>query len=66
MICLTAMDEQGVPKVPIVLRISTSNDVLQDRLPDIGQRRTCEQKLIAKFNSKNNGLNRDLGFLSNY
>ena len=43
--------------------------VLKGFLPETGQRRIEEQKLIHQFNSMNNnnrGLNRDLGFLSHY
>ena len=44
-----------------------------DKLPlgirgyhDTRQRRIAEQKLIAKFHTHEDGLNRDLGFMSHY
>ena len=48
----------------------SSNDmtvrVLKGSLSDTSQRRISEQKFILKFDTKNNGLNRDIGFLSRY
>lgn len=40
--------------------------VIRGSLPDTNQRRIAEQKLIQKFDTVNNGLNRDLGFLAHY
>ncbi|XP_078057016.1 uncharacterized protein LOC144481742 [Mustelus asterias] len=44
------------------LRVS----VLQGGLHDTRQPRVAEQKLIAKFRTHEDGLNRDLGFMSHY
>ena len=44
------------------LRVS----VLQDGLHDTQQCRVAEQKLIAKFRTHEDGLNRDHGFMSHY
>ncbi|XP_067848012.1 uncharacterized protein [Heptranchias perlo] len=44
------------------LRVS----VLQGGLRDTRQRKIVEQKLIAKFRTHEDGLNRDLGFMSHY
>ncbi|XP_067843025.1 X-ray repair cross-complementing protein 5 isoform X2 [Heptranchias perlo] len=44
------------------LRVS----VLQGGLRDTRQRKIVEQKLIAKFRTHEDGLNRDLGFMSRY
>ena len=40
--------------------------ILQGGLHDTRQRRVAEQKLIAKFRTHEDGLNRDLGFMSHY
>ena len=40
--------------------------VLQGGLHDTRQRRIAEQKLIVKFCTHEDGLNRDLGFMSHY
>jgi len=40
--------------------------VLQGNLSDTHERRTTEQRLIAKFRTHQKGLNRDLGFMSRY
>ena len=40
--------------------------VLQGGLHDTRQRRVAEQRLIAKFRTHEDGLNRDLGFMSHY
>ncbi|XP_078084813.1 uncharacterized protein LOC144503794 [Mustelus asterias] len=40
--------------------------VLQGGLHDTRQRRVTEQKLIAKFRTHEDGLNRDVGFMSHY
>ena len=41
-------------------------NVLQGGLRDTRQRRVAEQRLIAKFRTHEDGLNRDLGFMSHY
>ena len=41
-------------------------NILQGNLHDTHNRRTVEQKLIAKFRTHEHGLNRDLGFMSRY
>ena len=40
--------------------------VLQGGLHDTRRRRVAEQRLIAMFHTHDDGLNRDLGFMSHY
>ncbi|GCC23302.1 hypothetical protein chiPu_0001696 [Chiloscyllium punctatum] len=40
--------------------------ILQGGLRDRQQRKVAEQRLIAKFGTHREGLNRDLGFMSHY
>ena len=41
-------------------------NILQGGLQDTRQRKIVEQRLIAKFRTHEDGLNRDIGFMSRY